>query len=268
MDYVGWLILVSAAFAAIERLAPREGSRMLRPALLTDLLYIAFNGHVLGILLYKLSAPVVAQWQALLGQLGVAESAEAALASGWPPWLQLVVALVAIDLLEWCIHNLLHRVPWLWELHKVHHSIEDMDWLGSLRFHWFEVVVYKSLSYPLLAFLGFAGPVLFVRAVVATAIGHWNHANLRVRIGPLRYLINSPEMHIWHHVHDEHGPAPRNFGINLAIWDWIFGTAYIGDEDPERLGFTGIEEFPKNFVTQELHPLGKLIPGQSKPTAP
>ena len=91
-------------------------------------------------------------------------------AEGWPWWAQLVVAFVAIDFIQWSIHNLLHRVPALWEVHKVHHSIQTMDFWGSMRFHFGEILVYKSLQYMPLALLGFDGRALFVLAVASTAI--------------------------------------------------------------------------------------------------
>jgi sterol desaturase/sphingolipid hydroxylase (fatty acid hydroxylase superfamily) len=62
-------------------------------------------------------------------------------------------------------------------------------------------------------------------------------------------------MHVWHHAHPDCGPVPRNFGITLSLWDWIFGTAYVPDRPPERLGFEGIESFPSTVPGQMLHPL-------------
>jgi len=63
-------------------------------------------------------------------------------------------------------------------------------------------------------------------------------------------------MHIWHHSYEL--PADRrmgvNFGLSLAIWDYLFGTAYIPHDGQEiRLGFPGIEEFPESFKGQVLH---------------
>ena len=62
-----------------------------------------------------------------------------------------------------------------------------------------------------------------------------------VSIGPLRYLLNNPAMHIWHHVHGDSGPVNRNFGITLSLWDWLFGSAHVPDRPPDRLGFERIE---------------------------
>jgi sterol desaturase/sphingolipid hydroxylase (fatty acid hydroxylase superfamily) len=245
MKYVYWLIGLSAAFVLLERLRPRSEQPILRGGIGTDLFYLVFNGHFLGVALAAIAQPILA-WADGALEIGVARSL--------PGWAQFLIALFAVDLLHWSIHNLLHRVPALWEIHKVHHSIVTMDWIGSMRFHWGEGIVYKSLTYPLLAFFGFHGDVLFALAVVNTAVGHFNHANLAVSIGPLKYLLNSPEMHVWHHAHPSCAP-PRNFGITLSLWDWLFGTAILPDHPPERLGFEDIDSFPTTVPGQMLHPL-------------
>src|SRR5690606_26981978 len=102
------------------------------------------------------------------------------LVAGWPLAVQALVALLAVDLAQWCVHVLLHRVPFLWPLHQVHHSVKDgeMDWIVAFRFHWMEPVVYKTLTYAPLLVFGFAPQALFAHAVFGTLIGHLNHANL------------------------------------------------------------------------------------------
>ncbi len=78
-----------------------------------------------------------------------------------------------------------------------------------------------------------------------------------ILLGPwMKKLFNSPEMHIWHHAYDI--PAERRFGINfglsLAIWDYIFGTAYIPHNGRDiKLGFPGVETFPVTFSDQAKH---------------
>ena len=255
MNYLGWLAVLSAVFVVLERIAPRHRQPIFRRGIAADLFYLVFNGHYLGVGLAVLSVPVISWLDATLTTWGVRDQLYLGVASDWPTWLQFLVPLVVVDFLHWCIHNTLHRVPFLWTLHKVHHSIETMDWVGSLRFHWSEVVVYKSLTYPLLAFLGVPGEVLLWIAVVNTAVGHFNHSNLAVSIGPLKYVLNSPAMHVWHHTHDECGPPLRNFGITLSVWDWLFGTGHIPDHPPERLGFEGIEAFPASALAQLVHPV-------------
>jgi sterol desaturase/sphingolipid hydroxylase (fatty acid hydroxylase superfamily) len=145
-------------------------------------------------------------------------------------------------------------VPWLWEFHKVHHSIEEMDWIGNWRFHWFEAVFYRSLLYGPAAFFGFSPTAMFWYGVLNTLVGHFAHSNLRLQIGALKYVVNSPEMHIWHHAHPADGPANRNFGIMLSAWDWLFHTAHCPKTAPRKLGFTGIEHYPRNPVSQAVAP--------------
>jgi sterol desaturase/sphingolipid hydroxylase (fatty acid hydroxylase superfamily) len=153
------------------------------------------------------------------------------------------------------VHNLLHRVPLLWKFHKVHHSIHQMDWAGAFHFHWVEVVVYKSLLYLPLAVLGGSAEAIFAAAVFSTFWGHFNHANLDVGIGPLSYVFNSPRMHLWHHDSSTEGGAAKNFGIVFALWDFLFGTAYWPRERaPERIGYAGDEEMPRDLPRQLVFP--------------
>ena len=83
-------------------------------------------------------------------------------------------------------------------------------------------------------------------------------------LGPvMKRLFNSPEMHIWHHTHDL--PAERrygvNYGITLGLWDYLFGTAYVPqDGGDNRLGFPGVEAFPRGFFSQSLHGFGRREP--------
>jgi sterol desaturase/sphingolipid hydroxylase (fatty acid hydroxylase superfamily) len=129
-----------------------------------------------------------------------------------------------------------------------------MDWLGDWRFHWAEILVYRSVLYVPAAVFGFAPAVLFYCGILNTVIGHYAHANLRLRLGPLKYLLNSPQMHIWHHNHPDSGPINRNFGITLSLWDWLFHTAYMPGKPPLHLGFEGIETYPKFLPGQWLAP--------------
>jgi sterol desaturase/sphingolipid hydroxylase (fatty acid hydroxylase superfamily) len=258
------LAVISVAVALAERLWPwRPQQRALRPALLSDLAHLVFNGHFLGVTLYALGVryalPVLDPWLKEQGLWGWVHRDAAA---AWPLWAQIVVALLVTDFVHWCVHNLLHRVPFLWETHKVHHSVQDgeMDWIVSFRFQWTEVVIYKVLQYLPLAFFGFGHEAVMVHAIFGTLIGHLNHANLDLSYGPLRYLLNSPRMHLWHHNYDGDEKTTVNFGVILSVWDWIFRTAHMPPEPPSKLGFPGVENFPKDFLAQEAWPVQRALP--------
>lgn len=257
--YHHYLIGLSLLFLGLERLRPwRREQRVWRRGIVVDLLYLVFNGHFLGLWLAQLTAHTAAWFAQAVGWAGLNSLLDARMASDWPLALQVVVVFVGLDFVQWSVHNLLHRVPWLWEFHKVHHSIEELDWIGNFRFHWMEVLVYKAAQYLPLVVLGFDGGVLLAFAVFGTFMGFWNHSNIDLQIGPLRYVFNHPRMHVWHHDRDEVPIPPGvNFAINFSVWDWIFGTAWLPDTDrqPKRLGYEGIEDLPRDWPGQLVHPV-------------
>jgi sterol desaturase/sphingolipid hydroxylase (fatty acid hydroxylase superfamily) len=270
LQYYFWLILVSATCFALERAAPwRRSQRMLRRGIGQDLVWLIFNGHYLGLLLALGTGRVVEAFNDLLSRAGLPVPGTLALLADAPLWLQFVVFLLLKDFVEWNIHRLLHNVPWLWEFHKLHHSIEELDWIGNFRFHWFEIIVYKTLSYVPLIVLGVDSRVLLIIAILWTLMLDLNHSNLSFSWGPLRYVLNSSRMHVWHHDVKNHGRGGQNFGQVLSVWDWIFGTAYWPQdrEMPERLGFEGMEEYPRGLLGRFFWPLPRLFTGRGSRNA-
>ena len=132
VTYVYWLVGLSTIFVILERLRPRYRQRIIRSGILTDLFYLVFNGHFLGWGLALAAVSIIAELNRILQSLGWQDEFYLGVAQSLPKWLQFIVALFVIDFLHWCIHNLLHRVPWLWSFHRVHHTIEIMDWIGSM----------------------------------------------------------------------------------------------------------------------------------------
>jgi sterol desaturase/sphingolipid hydroxylase (fatty acid hydroxylase superfamily) len=261
-DYAFWLLIVSAACFIAERLFPwRKEQRALRRGFGQDLFWLAFHGHVFGVLVWLGSSAWFPYWENAKHSAG----ALALLASApWP--LQLLVALVFSDFLEYGVHNLLHRVPFLWQFHKVHHSIEELDFVGNFRFHPFESTVYSLLTALPVAALGVTDMRVWMFIwVFKTAIGHLNHSNLPISWGPLRYLFNSPKLHVWHHDVLLRGSAGRNFGVVFSCWDWIFGTAEMPDGQPKQLGFEGMERFPRDLPSRFLWPISALWSGRRSP---
>jgi len=257
------LAILSALVFGLERLfAWRRSQNVFPRSWPSDLVHLAVNGHLLGVIMYGVAEryvlPVV---DGSLARVGLTGQVHRDLAADWPLWAQILVALLAIDFMQWCVHNLLHRVPFLWEMHKTHHSVVDgeMSWIVSFRFQWTEVVVYRALLYFPLAYLGFGGAAVLTHAIFGTLIGHLNHANLPWSYGPLRYVLNNPKMHLWHHDYAADARSARNFGIIFSLWDWLFGTASMPDDPPARLGFRGVESFPRDFFGQQAWPLSRWV---------
>lgn len=219
-----------------------------------------FNFFLFSLIIYNgLSHVFVQLFDDFLALLGI-ENLVALHIDQWPAWTQFLFLFMLVDFIQWNVHRLLHRVPWLWEFHKVHHSVKEMGFAAHLRFHWMESIIYKSIQYIPVAMIGYSITEFFVVHMIAVLIGHLNHANINVDYGPLKYLFNNPRMHIWHHA--KQLPKERatgvNFGISLSIWDYIFKTDYIPHTGEQiELGFDQDEQFPKSFWNQITYPFKK-----------
>ena len=259
MTYLHWLIVISIGFVALERIVPwRPEQRLLREGWLRELGFLAINGHLFSLLTAPLMGTAALVVARELQRLGV--GLEGSPIPTWPFPAQFVALLVVADFIQWCIHNLLHRVPWLWTFHKVHHSVTTMDWVGNWRFHWMEIVVYRSLQWLPLVWLGASPEAVMAVAIATTIWGDFNHSNLDAGLGRLGYVLNNPRMHLWHHDASDEGGTAKNFGIVFSLWDFLFGTAYWPrDRSPATLGYPGIEEMPQSLVGQELWPAPKLL---------
>lgn len=255
-NYFYWLIAVSLAFYLLELLAPwRRDQPKLRKDFWLDAFYMFFNFFLFSLVIYNAASDVVVNlFTDLLAAAGMRNLVAVEVGS-WPVWAQLLALFVVRDFVQWNVHRLLHRVPFLWEFHKVHHSVEQMGFAAHLRYHWMETVAYRSLEYLPLAMIGFGIDDFFVVHLFTLAVGHFNHSNFRLPLGPLKYVFNNPQMHIWHHAKQlpEDRPFGMNYGLTLSLWDYLFGTARIpADGRDIELGFPGMESFPKDFVHQAI----------------
>ena len=259
-NYFYWLIGVSLFFFLLELIRPwRKGQPRFRKDFWLDFFYMFFNFFLFSLIIYSAASNVVINlFNDFLALFGITNLV-AITVDGWPVWGQLLGLFLLRDFIQWNVHRLLHCVPWLWEFHKVHHSVEQMGFAAHLRYHWMENVVYRTLEYLPLAMIGFGIDDFFIVHLFTLAVGHFNHANLNVDLGPFKYLLNNPRMHIWHHAKD--WPADRpyglNFGITLSVWDYLFRTNYIPYDGRDiELGFPGSKTFPTTFISQNLHGLG------------
>lgn len=260
-NYFYWLLGLSLVVWSLEIMFPwRKNQGAIRHDFWVDVFYMFFNFFLFSLIAYNAVSNVAVQaFNDFLALFGIKNLVALNVAS-WPGWLQLLTLFLVRDFIQWNIHRLLHKVPWMWEVHKVHHSIEEMGFAGHLRYHWMENVIYRTLEYIPLAMIGFGIQDFFIVHIFTLAVGHLNHANIYLPLGPLKYIFNSPQMHLWHHA--EELPKERlsgvNFGITLSIWDYIFGKNYVPKEDENiKLGFEGLSKFPKNFIKQQFHPWNK-----------
>jgi len=255
--YFFWLLVISISCWVVERLVPwRPSQRAWRDQFGQDLFWLLFNGHYAGILLASASTWLVENLSRAFGAGRLPVPGPIHFLIERPLWLQFLAFLVVKDFLEFLIHNLLHRVPLLWEFHKLHHSIRELDWIGNMRFHWMEIAVYHSFTYFPLFLLNVDSRVILWIAIFTTIIGHLNHSNLNLDWGVFRYLLNSPRLHVWHHDLVQHDPHGQNFGVVFSLWDYLFGTVYAPAQGyPARLGFEGMDQFPSGLISRLIYPI-------------
>jgi sterol desaturase/sphingolipid hydroxylase (fatty acid hydroxylase superfamily) len=258
-NYFWGLIVISVLVWGIEILFPwRKNQSIIRKDFWLDGFYMFFNFFIFSIAIagfYNLFALMFSKAGIQMSSLSLMDI------SGWPMWLQLLIFFVILDFVQWLTHVLLHRFEPLWNFHKVHHSVEEMGFAAHLRFHWMENILYKPLkTFGVMILGGFEPSQAYIVHFVAITIGHLNHSNVHLTYGPLKYIFNNPVMHLWHHVYDL--PEGRrygiNFGISLSLWDYLFRTAVIPRDDANiKLGFPGMEQFPKDFIKQNLYGFGR-----------
>ena len=257
-NYFYWLVGLSLLVFAFEIIIPwRKKQPIFRKGFWLDAFYMIFNFFLFSLIGYNaLSNVGVELFNDFLGLFGI-DNLVAIEVQDFPVWAQLIIMFIIADFIQWNVHRMLHRVPWLWKFHQVHHSVKEMGFAAQFRFHFVETLVYKSAQYIPLAMIGFGIEQFFVVHMFSVFIGHLNHANLDWSYGPLGYVLNNPRMHIWHHAKElppEHKYG-MNFGLSLSIWDYLFGTAYIPKSGKNiEIGFDGDERFPHDFTGQLTYP--------------
>lgn len=184
-----------------------------------------------------------------------------------PLWLQAVEFLLLGDFVSYWVHRYMHFHPFLWRIHSVHHSAEQIDWLVAARDHPLELALQKLSASIVLYPFGFS-PALFAAYVPFVATySLLIHSNLRWTYGPVGYFITSPAFHRWHHS-SEAQAIDKNFAQTFAIFDYLFGTAYSPRHQvPNRYGLVGKQLVP-NMWQQLLYPFQKPKPQILQPAPP
>ncbi|MBI3187950.1 MAG: sterol desaturase family protein [Gammaproteobacteria bacterium] len=216
---LGFFLGVLAVMAIWEVMAPKRAltvSKALRWA--NNLGLVFFNSFIL-----RLVFPAAA--------VGVAAFAAE---HGWgllnyyalPTGLAIVLAIVAMDFIIYLQHVLVHAVPALWRLHRVHHADLDYDVTTGARFHTLEIILSMLIKFATIVVLGAPVVAVIIFEVILNAMAMFNHGNVGLPTWldtPLRWFIVTPDMHRVHHsIEDDE--TNSNFGFNLSWWDRLFGT--------------------------------------------
>ncbi len=254
INYFWGLIAISLGVWLLEIIFPwRKEQRIFRKDFWLDTFYMFFNFFLFAIVISGFYSIL----QVVFKDFGITAKSLAIIdIEAWPMWGQLLIFFVILDFVQWFTHILLHKYEFLWRFHEVHHSVKEMGFAAHLRYHWMENILYKPLkTFGVMILGGFEPEQAYIVHFIAIAIGHFNHANIRITWGPLKYILNNPVMHLYHHAYDlPEGKYGVNFGISLSLWDYIFKTNYIPETEGKiRLGYPGDERLPKSFFGQVVY---------------
>jgi len=146
--------------------------------------------------------------------------------AGLPGWLALTLAVIALDLVVYLQHVMVHAIPALWRLHRVHHADLHFDVTTGARFHPIEILLSMLIKLAAILVIGPSPAAVVVFEVLLNATAMFNHGNVRIPAAVdrwLRWVVVTPDMHRVHHsVEDDE--TNSNFGFNLPWWDRLFGT--------------------------------------------
>jgi sterol desaturase/sphingolipid hydroxylase (fatty acid hydroxylase superfamily) len=238
-------------FVPLERRFPFRRQQLRRPGWKTDVIYY-MTGCFVG--QFSDAASLAAM---LLVRQATGLNFEN-VAATQPGWVQFLEILVLSDFLAYTYHRTVHTYPWLWQLHKIHHSVRQMDWLSGIRVHPVDKVLGDLFQFTPLFLLEFSNGPLLAYTIWLGFQSFLNHSNVKINFGPLRWIFSSPEFHHWHHCDDpkKYPEAHhKNFAPHLVVFDLLFGTAYLRPDRavPEKYGIS--EAVPESFWRQMVYPL-------------
>jgi len=255
--YIGldWFILdllgSTLIFIFIEKLLPHRSDQViLRPEWQGDLNHFIVNHLIVGFVLL-----ITNQFVHKTFGWAISSNIQGYI-SELPFFLQLFFIILVADLFQYTVHRAYHEVPFLWRFHAVHHSAKYMDWLAGSRQHTLEIFVTRCMVLTPIFILGFSQQVIGLYVIIVGIQAVFNHANVQINLGWLRYVIVLPQFHHWHHASDK-AAIDRNYAAHFSFIDYLFGTAVKGQKEwPDKYGVVG-DYVPKGMLKQQAFPFKK-----------
>jgi len=143
-----------------------------------------------------------------------------------PFWFSVAASIIIMDFVIYIQHVMVHAIPVLWRLHRVHHADLDYDVTTGSRFHTIEIILSMLIKFATILLLGPPVIAVIVFEIILNATAMFNHGNIglpKTLDKIVRWFLVTPDMHRVHHsVEDDE--ANSNFGFSLPWWDRLFGT--------------------------------------------
>ncbi|MFN6208333.1 MAG: sterol desaturase family protein [Planctomycetota bacterium] len=242
-------IFLGLIFIPLERLFPSRKQEILRYEWREDLFYFLVSTIFVQILTFLSLAPAMT----VLANTGWAAGIRRLIASQ-PFIVQFLEIMFLTDLVQYWVHRVFHRIPWLWKFHAVHHSAQAMDWIAGSRMHLLEIIVLRGFTTLPMYVLGFAEGPLYTYILFVYLMSVFVHSNLKLPFGWLQHWVVTPRFHHWHHG-VEREAIDVNFAVHFPVFDRLFGTYFFPADGrwPTGDGIAG-HPGPKGYWRQFWYP--------------
>jgi len=240
------LFLMALIYVPIERLWPQYRDQgTFRDQWILDVVYFMSTHLPIQILSFLVLLPAT-QAAKFLAVPSIAHVIDKL-----PRLIQFLLAIVVADFAEWSIHWALHKVPFLWRFHSIHHSSKALDWIAGSRSHFVDDTLVRGfILVPLM--LGFSQNIIVAYLIFVTLHATWTHCNFAPNVKWLERYVVMPRYHHWHHSSQKEA-LDKNFAIHFPWIDKLFGTHYLPAEWPTTYGLDA-EEIPRGFIRQTYEP--------------
>ncbi|RYE36523.1 MAG: sterol desaturase family protein, partial [Hyphomicrobiales bacterium] len=238
-------------FVPLERAFPQRRTQgTFRRGWLTDVQYFFFSHASVQLMSVLVLLPVVNLGESIAVTQFGEEIRKIPLA------LQFVLCIFVADLSQYWVHRAFHGIGLLWRFHRVHHSVETMDWIAGSRLHLVDVIVTRGFVLLPLVALGFDSRALYAYLGFVSVHAVFIHANFAPRHRVIERWLAMPRYHHWHHAREE-AAIDKNFAVHLPVYDRLFGTHYMPEDRwPAAYGLDGVRA-PEGLVNQFVWPLRK-----------
>jgi sterol desaturase/sphingolipid hydroxylase (fatty acid hydroxylase superfamily) len=240
------MLLMALIYVPLERLWPQYPQQgTFRNEWTLDVVYFMSTHLPIQVLSFLVLLPAT-QAVKYLGVPGLQHAI-----SRFPWLLQFFLAVVVADICEYFIHLALHKVPFLWRFHAIHHSSKALDWIAGSRSHFVDDTLVRGfILAPMM--LGFSQSILMAYLIFVTLHATWTHCNFGPNAKWLEKFVVMPRYHHWHHTSQKEG-IDKNFAIHFPWIDKIFGTYYFPEHWPEKYGLDN-EAIAPGFLGQTVDP--------------
>ncbi|MBL0332847.1 MAG: sterol desaturase family protein [Chlorobiota bacterium] len=256
-----WALIAGITFLITETILPKrfDYDVLKRKGFWLDLFYHLFNHHIVQLLgLFAICYAVDYKFKDFIKWVGF-EIKPRLIISEFNFWWQFLILFIIQDFLEYVTHVIMHKIPFMWEIHRIHHAQKEMGFASTHHFHWVEFFFFKIAFYLPFGLLGYSFQDYFViQYIINIFNSFFTHSNIKCKFGFVNYIINTPETHHWHHAYNIKKKYGVNFASILNCWDYLFGTIYLPIDIEPILGDEKKSKVPATFIGQFFYPFKQI----------